>query len=192
MVLAFDTTASEDFGGIARKKNTGRVFVGPEQFNELATTGTWVLQQTSNVPEFFTTDAGSTNILGVWFPGPVSDATVQGSSVDRGTRVIGVEVFYTVATSALGDFVPGLFSVAFTDADGVATATAITATEENLPAANDGTEIDNHRLQLEILEVNRAFLDSGTQVYLELNITDGTASDVTIRGAVWHYETLEE
>ena len=191
MVLALETRVAEDFGGISRIKNTRRVFVPPAQFDELAVTGTWVLQQTSNVPEKFTTDASSTNILGVNFPAEVSDLAAQGA-LDRGVRIIGVEVYYEVATSALGGFTPGLFLLSYTDADGAATATAVTATEENLPAGNDGTEIDVHRLQMTIAESNRVFLTSGQTMYLELSVDDGTASDVTFRGAVWHFERHEE
>ena len=39
---------------------------------------------------------------------------------------------------------------------------------------------------------DRFFLDDTTSVYAEVNMTDGTASDIIIRGAIWHYERLEE
>ena len=52
-----ETAVAQNFGGISRLKNTRRMFIGPGMIDELATTATWVLQQTANVPEFFTTDA---------------------------------------------------------------------------------------------------------------------------------------
>ena len=92
--MSLETAVAQNFGGISRNKNTRRLFVGPGMIDELATTGTWVLQQTSNVPELFTTDASTTNILGIPFPGEYADFAAEGSgaAIDRGIRILGVEL----------------------------------------------------------------------------------------------------
>ena len=189
-----ETAVAQSFGGIARLKNTRRLFVGPGQIVELATTGTWVFQQTANVPELFTTDAGSTNILGIPFPGEYAQFASEGggTAVDRGIRIIGIELLFSVATSALGAFTMDIFKLVFTAADGQETATTVASVDTFLPDGNDGTEIDDHRVQTLIAVRDRFFLDDETSVYCEVNMTDGTASDIIIRGAIWHYERLEE
>ncbi len=188
-------TAQVDSAGVVSGfKNTRRIFVSPGQFEELATTATWVLQQTTNVPQFFTTDASSTNILGIPFPGEFSNAKIQGgqSAVDRGVKIVGLELMFTVATSALGAFTCDIFKVAFAAADGAPTATTIASTDTFLPDGNDGTEIDVHRFSTLIAASDRFFMTGDLVVYAELNMTDGTASDITIHGAIWHVERTEE
>lgn len=188
------TAVASNSGATARFKNTRRIFVSPGQFEELATTATWVLQQTTNVPQLFTTDGSTTNILGIPFPGEFSNSKIQdgGTAVDRGIKIVGLELMYTVATSALGAFTCDIFKVAFAAADGAPTATTIVSTDTFLPDGNDGTEVDVHRFSTLVAENDRFFMDGDLVVYAELNMTDGTASDITIHGAIWHVERYEE
>lgn len=188
-----ETAVAESFGGISRQKNTRRVFVGPGMIDELATTATWVLQQTANVPELFTTDGGSTNILGIPFPGEYVQFGAEngGAAVDRGIRILGIELMYQVATSALGAFSIDIFKITLTEADGQETAATVASTDTFLGGAT-GKEVDDNRVQTLIAKTDRFFLDDVTSVYAEVNMTDGTASDITIRGAIWHFERIEE
>ena len=189
-----ETSVAQSFGGVARLKNTRRLFVGPGMIDELATSGTWVLRQTANVPELFTDDAVTANILGIPFPAEYANFASEGggSAVDRGIRIIGIEVMYTVANSALGSMSLDIFAVTLAEADGADSAATIASTDTFLPSGTDGTEIDDHRVQTLIAVRDRFFLDDVISVYAELNMADGTASDIIIRGAIWHYERFEE
>ena len=188
-----ETAVAQSFGGVARLKNTRRLFVGPGMIDELATTATWVLQQTANVPELFTTDGSTTNILGIPFPGEYAQFAAEGSgaAVDRGIRIVALELLYSVATSALGAFTCDIFKLTFTEADGQETAATVASTDTFQGGAT-GVEIDDHRFQTLIAVRDRFFLGDTTSVYAEVNMTDGTASDIIIRGAIWHYERVEE
>lgn len=188
------TARVDSHGGISAFKNTRRVFVSPAEFQELAVTATFTLQQTSNVPELFTADLSSTNIFGIPLPAEFSNAKIEkgGSAVDRGIRVVGLEIMYHVENSALGAMTFDIFKLAFAAADGAVTATTVTSTDAFLPAGNDGTEVDVHRISTVIAESDRFFLDGDTVVYCEWNVTDGTASDLTVTGAIWHLERTEE
>lgn len=188
-----DTKVSSDFGAASRYKNTERIFVGPEALGTDAVTGTWALEVNSNVPSLATDDASTTNNIRIPFPAPFSDAEIQSGSgvTDRGVKVIGVEVIYQVAASALGAFDLDIWKVTISSV-GAPTAAEVTTTLSFDTNGDDGTEVDTHRAFAEIAEVDRFFLDSGTIVFGRLDITDGTSSDVNIVGAIWHVERVEE
>lgn len=188
-------TAQVDSSGVVSGfKNTRRIFVGPAQFEELAVTATWTLQQTSNIPEKFTADVSTTNIFGIPFPAEFSNAKIQGGqgSVDRGVKIVGLEIFFEIENSALGGFSLDIFKVAFAASDGQPTATTIVSTDTFLPDGNNGTQVDVHRVSTLIAEADRFFLTGDLVVYAELNLTDGTGSDCTLWGAIWHVERTEE
>ncbi len=188
-----ETAVASTPGAVSRFKNTERYYVHPADFKEIAVTGTWALEEASNVPELATDDASSTNILNIPFPGDFSnlDASSDGS-VDRGARVIGIELMFEVAVSALATFVLAIYKLEFATADGAPTATVITSTTTFLPDGNDGTEVDVHRVQVLIAEKDRIFLDGDTVIFARLALADGTSSDINISGAIWHVERTEE
>ena len=187
-----ETRRASDFGGIARDKNTERVFVGPNLIGQMAVTGTWALEANTNVQSLATDDAGSTNLLSIPFIAPYSDLIVRGSSaVDRGVKVIGLEIIYEVAASALSDADLYIYKTTF-DAEGTGTATVVTTTTTMDTAGDAGTEIDQHRMYVTIAENNRFFLDGGTIVHGIFDVDDGTSSDVNILGAIWHIQRVEE
>lgn len=191
---ALVSKVSSDFGGIARFKNTERVFVGPEAFSTGTVTGVWAVEVGSNVPSFATDDVGGAGeILIFGCPVPFSDAEVQSGAgnTDRGVKVVGVELLYTVAASALAGFDLDIYKVAF-DADGDPTATEVVTTLSFDTAGDAGTEVDDHRAEALVAENDRTFLDSGNVVYGQVVLSDGTASDVNIYGAIWHFERVEE
>ena len=142
------TAQVDSSGAVSGFKNTRRIFVGPEQFAELAVTATWTLQQTANIPEKFTADASSTNIFGIPFPGEFSNAKIQGgqTAVDRGVKIVGLEIMYEIENSALGAMTLDIFKLAIAAADGQPTATTVVSTDTFLPDGNDGTEVDVHRV----------------------------------------------
>jgi hypothetical protein len=187
-----ETRRADAFGGISRDKNTRRLFVSPADFKQLAVTGTWALEANSNVVSLATDDAGTTNLLMVPFPGEYSDLIVKGSTeVDRGLKVIALEVIYEVAVSALGDVDIFLYKTTF-DSEGAGTA-ALVATTTTLDGASDtGREADQHRMTVTIAERDRFFLDGGTMIHGIFDVDDGTASDVNILGAIWHVQRVEE
>ena len=191
--VVIDTKASQDFGPISRRSNAVRVFVHPADIKQIAVTGTWALEEATNVPSLATDDAGTTNVFNVPLDVPFSDAEIQGGSgvTDRGYRVLGLELIYQVAASALGAFTLKIFKLVPT-AVGVVAATEITTTLVPDTAGDAGTEVDTHRMQATIASRDRFFVDSGTVVFGQVNITDGTASDVNINGAIWHLEKVEE
>lgn len=181
-----------DHGSIARFKNTRRVFVPANLIGQAAVTGTWALENAAGVITLGTDDAGTTNVFQIPLPHWFDDAAVQsGSNVtDRGVKVVGVELMYQVATSALGAFDLDIYKVTI-DADGDPTAAEVTTTLSMDASADDGTEVDDHRAEALIAANDRFFLDSGTVVYALAEITDGTSSDVNIFGAIWHLEVYE-
>lgn len=187
------TKASQDNGAISRTKNTRRVFVPASLIGQAAVTGTWALENASGVITLGTDDAGTTNVFTIPLMHPFSDAEVQSGSgvTDRGVKVLGVELCYQVATSALGAFDLDIYKVTI-DAEGAPTATEVTTTLTPDTVGDAGTEVDDHRMQAVIAERDRFFVDSGTVVTALAEITDGTSSDVNIFGAIWHLEIVEE
>ena len=190
---ALVTKASSDFGGVSRLKNTKRVFVAANQIGQAAVTGTWALENASGVITLGTDDASTTNVFQIPLPAAFSDAEMQSGSgvTDRGVKVLGVELLYQVATSALGAFDLDIYSVVV-DADGDPAATEVVTTLTPDTTGDDGTEVDDHRMAALIAENDRFFLDSGRVVYALAEIEDGTSSDVNIFGAIWHLEVTEE
>jgi len=186
------TGVAQASGAIAVDKNTVRVHITPGQFIELATTGTWVQQVTTNVPELFTTDASTTNVLQIPMPAEISALASQSAGVDRGIQVVGLELMYDVATSALASMDIDIFRINFAAADGAATAVAVPDTTTFLPDGNDGTEVDVHRVIVSIAANDRFFLDGDSTIYANVQMTDGTASDITISGAIWHLRRVYE
>jgi hypothetical protein len=185
------TKASEDLGAVSRKDNTVRVFVHPADIKQIAVTGTWALEEATNVPSLATDDAGTTNVFDIPLVVPFSDAEIQSGSgtTDRGYKVLGLELIYQVATSALGAFDLSIFKLVPT-AVGVVAATEITTTLTPDTAGDDGTEVDTHRMQAVVAERDRLFVDSGTIIIGKVAITDGTSSDVNLNGAIWHLEKV--
>lgn len=190
---ALETKRSDSFGAISRNKNTERVFVGPNGFAQIAVTGTWALEANSSVPSLGTDDASTTNVFNVFCPAPFSDAEVESGSgvTDRGYRVIGYEVLYQVATSALGAFDADLYKLTLNDT-AIPTAAEVTTTLSFDTAGDAGTEVDFHRAEVLIAERDRFFVDSGQTVFAQIEITDGTSSDVNLFGVIWHLERVEE
>lgn len=190
---ALETQAVQSSGAVSRFKNTRRVWVNPDQFQETAVTGSWALEESSNVSSLATDDAGTTNIFLVPLNAEFSDAAIEGGGVatDRGIRVMGLELHYTVAASALASIDLTIYSVVVAS-DGVYTATAVTDTTSFDTAGDDGTETDSHRMEVFIAKADRNFMDNDRLYYARLAVTDGTSSDVNIRGATWHLERVEE
>lgn len=188
-----ETRRASDFGGIARDKNTRRIFCGPELIRTLAVTGTWVLEANSNVLSLATDDVGgAAELLVCPLPVEFSDMIVRGSTnVDRGVQVVAVEILYQVAVSALADIDFSILETTY-DLEGAGTATAKTATTTYDTAGDTGVEIDHHRALVTIAEANRTFLDGGRTTHLLMDIDDGTASDVNIFGVIWHLRRVEE
>ena len=188
-----ETRSASDFGGIARRKNTRRIFVGPELIRTLAVTGTWVLEANSGVLSLATDDVGgAAELLTVPCPVEFSDMIVRGSAaVDRGVRIIGFELIYEVAASALADIDVVIYKTTY-DTEGIGTATAMVKTDSMDTAGDTGREIDQHRFLCTIAESNREFFDGGKTFHAVLDIDDGTSSDVNILGAIWHVERIEE
>lgn len=184
---------SEMFGAISRKRNTSRLFVAGGNFVPAAVTGTWAAENASGVVTLATDDAGTTNVFQVPFPVVFSDHAVEGgqAATDRGIRVIGCEVIYQVAASALASFDLDIYRVNL-DVEGDPTAAEIVTTLGFDTGGDTGVEIDDHRATATIAERDRFFMDSGSIVYALAEFEDGTASDVNIFGAIWHFETYEE
>lgn len=190
---ALETRSTGTAGIISRVKNTSRVFVAPNLIGQTAVTGTWALETNSSVVSLGTDDAGDTNVFIIPLPVKVSDAEVQGGSgtTDRGVKVIGIEVLYQVASSALGAFDLDIYKLTINDT-AISTAAEVTTTLSFDTSGDAGTEVDTHRAEALIAARDRFFLDSGNQVFAQLEITDGTSSDVNIFGAIWHLEVHEE
>lgn len=190
---SLEPAVSQDFGGIARSKNTERIFVPANLIGQAAVTGTWALENDSGVITLGTDDAGDTNVFVIPLPASFSDAALQSGSgvTDRGLKVIGVELCYQVASSALGAFDLDIYKVTI-DADGDPAATEVVTTLSFDTSGDDGTEVDDHRAEALIAENDRFFVDSGSVVYALAEITDGTSSDVNIFGAIWHVQRVEE
>lgn len=187
-----ETQVAQAFGGTAREKNTRRVFVGPELIRPVSVTGVWALELASGVVSLATDDVGGAGeVLAIPMPAEFSDFAQKGDNVDRGIKVVGVELLYTVAASALAAFDLDIHKVTF-DVDGTPTAAEVTTTLAFDTAGDDGTEIDDHRAEAFIAARDRFFLDSGTVVYGQIVLSDGTASDVNVYGAIWHLERVEE
>ena len=191
VLTALETRAAESSGAVARYKNTERVFVSPAEFGQIAVTGTWALEEASNVPSLATDDAGSTNILSIPFPVAFSDLAAESADVDRGVRIVGLEVIYQVAASALGAMDCTIYRNTLTAA-GVVSAAAVTDTTTWDTDGDDGTEIDTHVVRVSIAARDRTFVDSAHWPSARLSLTDGTSSDVNIFGAVWHIERTAE
>lgn len=195
--MAKNALVTKDYGNsgaVSRFTNTERWFVGPELIRAVSVTGTWALELGSNIVSLATDDVGGAGeVLAIPFPGRFSDAEVQSGDgvTDRGVKVVGVELLYTVAASALAAFDLDIYKLTF-DADGDPTATEVTTTLSLDGASDDGTEIDDHRAEALIAEVDRFFVDSGNVVYAQIVLSDGTASDVNIYGAIWHVERYQE
>lgn len=191
---ALETVRASAHGSIARIKNTRRFWVPPSMIATLDVTGTWVLDVNTNVVSLITSDVGGDGeLLYIPYTGWVSDLAVEKgqSAVDRGVRIIGLEVMYEVAASALAD--ADLFIIKTTiDADGDGSAAAVTATQSADDEDATPVEIDDHRVFVTVAERDRFFLDSGTIVHGILDLADGTSSDVSIVGAFWHVEIHEE
>lgn len=186
---ALETVDSQSFGGVSRVTNAKRLWVPPSHISILAVTGTWVNEANSNVASLATDDVGGDGEL-IMIPCPLtaSDHISRGSStVDKGIRIIGLEVFYQVAVSALTDIDWFLYHTVFS-AVGAGTATAITKTDTYDTAGDTGVEIDTHRVEILINARDRFFLTSGDVIHAVMDMQDGTASDVNIFGAYWHYE----
>lgn len=190
---SLETQVSQSHGSIARDKNTIRVWVPASMFGQAAVTGTWALEENSNVFSLATDDASSTNVIEIPLPMWCSDAALQSGTgvTDRGVQVIGLEVLYQVATSALGGFDMDIYKLTLNSTT-VPTAAEVVTTLSADTGSDDGTEVDTHRMEAVINSRDRFFLDSNTQVYGQLDITDGTSSDVNLFGAMWHLRVLDE
>ena len=190
---ALETLRSEAHGSISRVRNTARLWVPPSQITTVSVTGTWALAAATNVLELGTSDVGGAGeLLQIPCNPEFSDFVQRGStSPDMGVRLVGLEIFYRVATSALADIDFVIYKTTI-DAEGAATAAAVTTTTSWDTAGDAGTEIDEHRAEILIAENNRFFLDSGTFVHAIMDIDDGTSSDMYIAGAVWHFERHQE
>ena len=190
---SLETQVSQSHGSVAREKNTIRVWVPASMFGQIAVTGTWALEENSDLFSLATDDAGSTNVIEIPLPMWCSDAALQSGTgvTDRGVQVIGVEVFYQVAASALGGFDLDIYRITL-NSTAVPTVAEVTTTLSADTGSDDGTEVDTHRMEALINARDRFYLDSGNQVYGQLDITDGTSSDVNLFGAMWHLKVVEE
>lgn len=182
-----ETRVVQAYGAIAREKNTSRLWVPPNLISPIAVTGVWAMEVNSNVPSLATDDAGgASERLMVPCPVEFSDMIVTGSTaVDRGIQIVGLELIYQVAASALATFDLDIWKVTY-DLEGVATAAEVTTTLSFDTAGDTGVEIDEHRASALIAARDREFWDGGKTFHGEIDIGDGTASDVNILGAIWH------
>lgn len=188
-----ETRVAESFGGIARDKNTARLWVPPSRIATLSVTGVWALEVNSNVPSLATDDAGGASER-LYIPCEVefSDFIQRGTTnVDRGVQLIALELIYEVAASALAGFDLDIWKVTY-DAEGTGTAAEMTTTLTFDTAGDTGVEIDQHRALATINARDREWWDGGKTFFGEIDIADGTASDVNILGAIWHYRRLYE
>lgn len=191
---SLETIVAQDFGGIARRKNTQRLWVPPNDIAQAAVTGTWVLENAAVAltMALTTADAGTTNVFQIAFPGPFSDMAANSGSgiVDRGVRIVGIHVPYTITNSDLAAVTLKIYQGSFTTA-GLISTTEITSTTSFATEATGLTQT-THIAKAVIASRDRVFVQSGAPCYAQLTMTDGTASDVWIYGACWHYELVEE
>lgn len=188
-----ETRVAESNGAIARDKNTARLWVPPNMISTISVTGTWAMEVNSNVPSLATDDVGgATERLFVPFPVEFSDFIQRGTSnVDRGVQVIALELIYEVAASALAGFDLDIWKVTY-DLEGTGTAAEMTTTLTFDTAGDTGVEVDQHRALATINARDREWWDGGKSFHGEIDLADGTASDVNILGAIWHYRRLYE
>lgn len=188
-----ETRRADSFGGISRDKNTRRLWVPPTEIRTLAVTGTWAIEAGTNVVSLATDDVGGAGEL-LYIPCGVefSDFIQRGSTVvDRGIQVLGVELIYDVAVSALADIDIIIYKTEF-DAEGIGTATAVTSTTTLDVVTDTGREVDQHRMSAFIAGKDREFFDGGRVYHAIVDADDGTASDMNILGAIWHLRRVEE
>lgn len=189
------TRRADSHGSVARFRNTRRVWVDPALIRTLAVTGTWVLEANSNALSLATDDVGAATgeLLVIPYPGQVSDAEIETSNggTDRGVRIVGCEIMYQVAASALAVADLVIYRTA-RDAEGVPTTTVVPSTLSTDDADATPLEIDEHRYSEIVAENDRFFLDTANTVHAVMEFGDGTSSDVNIFGAFWHIEEVQE
>lgn len=191
---SLETVAAQDFGGIARRKNTQRLWTGPAGFIQAAVTGTWVYEnaKVATASALTTADAGTTNVFHIDFTGPASDMAANSGSgvVDRGTRIIGVTVPYIVGVSDIAATTCKIYQGTLSTA-GALTVVELASTTTFATEATGLTQT-THLMKCVIAARDRTFVTSGNPVWCEVTVTDGTSSDVWYFGLTWHYETIEE
>lgn len=193
-ISTLETRRADNFGGIARAKNTRRVFVPPNAW--AYPTGTWTPTFAANVFSMDKTAADNTCVAYVPCPAPqISDAAVESSAaaVDRGVRPIALEIMYSVATAALDAVDVALLKDTYADSATLNTAAAVTSSYDAAhDTAGERITVDEHRLSLLIAERDRFFLSSGVGVHGEATFNAAATSVLKVFGAIWHLEVVED
>ena len=196
MVLSnlIEAHVSESHGSVARHKNTEKLWVPAQFITDGVTTGTWALETATLINTFATDDVGGAGetILIPWV-GEFSDAAIENgaAAVDRGVKVIGLELMYQVAVSALAAMDLDIHHLTF-DLEGTPTNAETVTTLTFDTDGDDGTEVDLHRVVASVAKPARTFVTTTNIPQGVFTISDGTASDVNISGAFWHIERVVE
>lgn len=188
-----ETRRADSFGGIARDKNTRRLWVPPTSVYKLSGSGTYAVDVSSDVIRFGTADvAGATERLSIPCPVEFSDMIVKGTTVvDRGIQIVALELIYEVKASALAGFDLDIWKQTY-DLEGTPTPVEVTTTLTFDTAGDTGVEIDQHRALALIAATDRIFFDGGTTFHGEIDLATGTSSDFYVYGAIWHLRRVEE
>lgn len=158
-------------------------------------TGTWAGALASNVFSMDKTAADETSTVYIPFPSRFSDMAVQSGSavVDRGVRVLGIEIMYSVATAAMDAVAATLYKDTYAANGTLNTAAAVTTTyDTGHDTAAERITVDEHRLALLIAAGDREFLTNLQGMHAEVSLNAAATSVVKVFGAIWHFELIEE
>lgn len=187
-----ETIVAQDFGGIARRKNTGRLWVPPTQIKYV--TGTWTETIASNLITVVKTTTDETSTLYIPCPANFSMGAYQSGSgiVDRGIRLIGVEFLVRIATADL-DAVPtiAIYKTPQPASGGaVPTVAAVTTTTGGNATVTAATSV--RRLNALIASANREFMTDVATFHAEVALNAAGTTAIASYGAFWHYEVIED
>ena len=187
-----ETPVSQDFGGIARRKNTGRLWVPASQMH--FATGTWTLTIASNLITQVKTAGAETATAYVPFPARFSMGAFQSGSgvVDRGIRPLGVEFLVRVATANLSG-VPTIkiFKTPQpVNGGAVPTVAEVTSTTGGDATVTAATTV--RRINALIASRDREFLTDTATYHAEVALAAAATTAIAVYGAFWHFEFVED
>lgn len=186
---ALETLRAEANGSPSRFSNAQRKWVPPTQL--FGTVGTWTVTNSSSVWTYNHSNADDTSVIYVPCTIDFSDLAVSSGSgvVDRGVRVIGLEVLYTNGTADL-DAVIGiaLFKDTVPDTGGTAMATTSVTVTQTVPVVTQSAV--QRRGSAFIAASDRFFLTNAVQMHGEVTINAAATSVVKVQGCIWHYEKI--
>lgn len=186
-----ETIAAQDFGGIARRKNSRRLWVPPTQMKYV--TGTWTETIASNLITVVKTATDETSTIYVPFPINFSMGAYQSGSgvVDRGVRIIGIEFLVRIATADL-DAVPtiAIYQTPQPISGGaVPTVTELTSTKV-VGAVTAATTV--RRITALVAPSDRVFATDVLTFHCEVGLNAAATTAEAVYGAFWHYEVIED